>query len=210
MDRKRAVDIFGALTGLVVTAPFMAVAAVASAIEYRANPLLPVERLGKDKVPFQMYKLRTMTSDTDENGGLLPDEQRLTMVGKFLRATGIDEMPQFINVLKGDMSLIGPRPRSPGNERHEYVAPEYEDLFTVKPGLSGPWQVAVIGAKEQSPAEYRARMDAEYARSEPSLLNDFKLIYKSFASFTKGHDGGYIDWFAPEKKATDEPVNELT
>lgn len=192
-----------------MTAPVVAVAAVASAIEYRANPFLGVDRLGKDKVPFRMYKIRSMTTDTDESGTPLPDEQRLTTIGKFLRATSVDEMPQFLNVLKGDMSLIGPRPRSFKKEWHEYVPPEYEDLYTVKPGLSGPWQVAVIGTKEQSSAEFRARIDAEYARSKPSLATDFRLIAKSFASLFKGHDGGYIDWFAREEKAAEKPINEL-
>jgi len=107
---KRLVDILGALVGLIILSPVMLVVAVVVYVSMGPPVLFKQERAGLNGRPFMLYKFRTMLDLRDEHGNLLPDEKRLTRVGRFLRNWSLDELPQFWNVLKGDMSLVGPRP----------------------------------------------------------------------------------------------------
>ena len=107
---KRFFDIIISLAVLTVLSPVFIVVAIAVRIRHGSPVLFCQERPGKDGKVFKMYKFRTMTNERDENGELLPDEKRLTKFGQALRSTSLDELPEFINVLKGDMSFIGPRP----------------------------------------------------------------------------------------------------
>lgn len=107
---KRIIDIIVALLGLIVLFPIFAATAVAIRIHMGRPVLFKQIRPGLHGKPFYMFKFRTMTEAKDEQGNLLPDEQRLTRLGKFLRSTSLDELPELFNVLKGDMSLVGPRP----------------------------------------------------------------------------------------------------
>ncbi len=136
---KDFLDFFIAFTALLVLSPLLIPIIVLLALANRGKPFFFQKRPGKDERIFSIIKFKTMTDDKDENGNLLPDEKRLTAVGKFVRKTSIDEIPQLINVLKGDMSLIGPRP----------LLPQYLPLYTerqrkrheVKPGITGWAQV---------------------------------------------------------------------
>lgn len=189
-------DIFGALVGIVLFSPLMIVAAIFVKVVSPTGPIfadIPL-RSGKNGKPFFMYKFRSMFPGAHEkmladpvlseiyraNGYKLDPDPRLIPGAKFIRRTSIDEMPQFFNILKGDMSIVGPRPyylhelveqfeRYP--EAQEYI----EKLKTVKPGLTGPWQVG--GRSELSFVE-RAKKDAEYA-DKRSLMYDLLIILKT-------------------------------
>lgn len=133
---KRFFDFWISLVALIVISPILLVVTTWLHIANKgAGVFFFQERPGKDAKIFKVIKFKTMTDERDENGELLPDEQRLTKVGKFVRSTSIDELPQFVNVLKGDMALIGPRP----------LLPQYLPLYSkeqarrheVRPGISG-------------------------------------------------------------------------
>ncbi|MBZ9729057.1 sugar transferase [Salegentibacter sp. JZCK2] len=136
---KNFLDFFIAFTALLVLSPLLIPITVLLALANRGKPFFFQKRPGKDERIFNIIKFKTMTDEKDENGNLLPDEKRLTAIGKFVRKTSIDEIPQLINVLKGDMSLIGPRPLLP-----QYL-PLYSDRqrkrHEVKPGITGWAQV---------------------------------------------------------------------
>ncbi|MCA9179268.1 MAG: sugar transferase [Planctomycetales bacterium] len=136
---KRAFDIVGSLALGVVLTPIIAIAGVLIAWRLGRPVLFRQARSGKQGVNFQVLKFRTMTDDVDEHGNLLPDEQRLTPFGKFLRASSIDEFPQLWNVLRGDMSLVGPRPLV---ARYlDYYTPDQRRRLEVSPGVTGQAQV---------------------------------------------------------------------
>ena len=107
---KRAFDLVLVVPALIVLTPVMAILSVLIRIAMGSPVIFTQERAGKDGKPFKLYKFRSMTNARDAQGNLLPDEQRLTPFGKFLRSTSLDELPQLFNVLRGDMSLVGPRP----------------------------------------------------------------------------------------------------
>ncbi|PKD16767.1 UDP-galactose phosphate transferase [Salegentibacter salinarum] len=136
---KNLLDFFIAFMALLVLSPLIIPIVVLLALANRGNPFFFQNRPGKNERIFNIIKFKTMTDEKDKNGNLLPDDKRLTSVGKFVRKTSIDEIPQLINVLKGDMSLIGPRP----------LLPQYLSLYSerqkkrheVKPGITGWAQV---------------------------------------------------------------------
>ena len=115
---KRVMDFVLSLLAIIVLSPVLLVVAVLVRTKLGSPILFTQERPGKDEKIFKVYKFRTMTDEKDENGKLLPDEVRLTKFGKMLRSTSLDELPELINILKGDMSIIGPRPLLP-----EYFTP---------------------------------------------------------------------------------------
>lgn len=136
---KKILDFFIAFTALLVLSPLLIPITVLLALANNGKPFFFQKRPGKNGRIFSIIKFKTMTDEKDENGDLLPDEKRLTAVGKFVRKTSIDEIPQLINVIKGNMSLIGPRP----------LLPQYLSLYSerqrkrhdVKPGITGWAQV---------------------------------------------------------------------
>ena len=107
---KRFFDIVSSLLAIIVLSPLLLIVSILVRIKLGSPVLFKQERPGKDEKIFTLMKFRTMTDERDENGELLPDEVRLTKFGKFLRSTSIDELPELFNILKGDMSVIGPRP----------------------------------------------------------------------------------------------------
>ena len=133
---KRFLDFWVALAALIAVSPLLLVVAVWLHFANKgAGVLFTQERPGKDGRIFRVYKFKTMTDERDSEGRLLPDAQRLTPVGRFVRSTSIDELPQLVNVLKGDMSLIGPRPLLP--EYLPLYSPEHRRRHEVRPGISG-------------------------------------------------------------------------
>ena len=133
----------------------------------------------KEKI-FGIYKFRTMTNEKDANGNLLPDDKRLVGIGKFIRSTSLDELPQLFNVLKGDMSLVGPRP----TYDYEIVQhlKEYpkdkrflKQIYTIRPGITGIWQVS---GRNNIKLHDRFKMDAKYVR-EMNFLIDLKILLKT-------------------------------
>lgn len=167
---KRLIDIAAAACGLILLAPLLAL--IAAAVRWRLGPpvLFRHLRIGKDEKPFVLYKFRTMTDARDSAGNLLPDAQRLTGFGRWLRATSLDELPQLWNVLKGDMSLVGPRPLVP-----RYL-PRYSRRqrrrHEVKPGITG-W--AQIHGRNGITWEEKFELDVWYV-NHWSLWLDLKIL----------------------------------
>jgi lipopolysaccharide/colanic/teichoic acid biosynthesis glycosyltransferase len=201
MDIKRTFDQVGSAAGLIVLSPVFAIVSAVGAINFKTNPFYSTERIGKDGKPFNMIKFRSMSDNKDAEGHLLPDDMRLTQWGKFIRATSIDELPQMLNVIKGDMSLVGPRPRS----RSEKIPPGCESILAARPGITGPWQVAVIGAIDSSSEEKRNKLDAAYVQERSGMLGDLAILVKTVPALVLGHDGESLSG----KKGGQEPANSL-
>lgn len=133
---RRAIDIIGSLVGIILLSPIILIVAIATAIDVGCPVIFKQVRIGLGGKPFVIYKFRNMTFAYDKNGKLLPPDQRVTKFGKIIRKTSLDELPQLFNILKGDMSFIGPRPLLPG-----YLLKYSDKQFkrhTVKPGLECP------------------------------------------------------------------------
>ncbi|MBR3299974.1 MAG: sugar transferase [Clostridia bacterium] len=132
---KRLIDFVLSFFGLVLLSPLLLILTIVGAIAMKGNPFFVQERPGLNEKIFKLLKFRTMTKKTDENGDLLPDDVRLNKYGRFLRSTSFDELPQIINIVKGDMSIIGPRPLLV-----RYL-PRYNEeqhhRHDVRPGLTG-------------------------------------------------------------------------
>ena len=132
---KRVMDFVLSLCALIVLSPVLLILAVLGAVIMKGNPFFTQLRPGKDEKIFKMIKFRSMTCETDANGNLLPDEVRLTKYGKFLRATSLDELPELLNIVKGDMSIVGPRPQLVRDM--VFMTPEQRSRHSVRPGLTG-------------------------------------------------------------------------
>ena len=132
---KRVMDFVLSLCALIVLSPVLLILAVLGAVIMKGNPFFTQLRPGKDEKIFKMIKFRSMTCETDENGNLLPGEVRLTKYGKFLRATSLDELPELLNIVKGDMSIVGPRPQLVRDM--VFMTPEQRRRHSVRPGLTG-------------------------------------------------------------------------
>ena len=167
---KRVLDLVGASIGLLLLSPLMAF--VALLIRFTMGPpvLFRQVRLGLHGKPFVMYKFRTMLDLRDEQGNLLPDEKRLTPLGRFLRSTSLDELPQLFNVLKGDMSLVGPRPFL--MEYLDRYTPEQFRRHEVKPGITG-W--AQVNGRNALTWEEKLKLDVWYV-DHWSLWLDLKIL----------------------------------
>lgn len=176
---KQILDKIVAAIALLLLSPLCLVIAIWIYFSMGAPILFTQDRPGKHGKVFKFYKFRTMTSQTDSNGKLLPDEQRLTPVGQFLRKTSLDEFPQLINVLKGDMSFVGPRPLLV-----DYLAlysPEQARRHELMPGISG-W-VQVNGRNSLSWSE-KFRLDVWYV-DHWSLWLDFKILLMTVIKVVK-------------------------
>ena len=190
---KRIVDVLAGIVGVVLLIPIIIVVEALRIIKKENyGPLFYTQlRIGKNGRQFKMYKFRSMCMNADEKlkEYLQENEEarkeykkykklrcdpRITKVGKVLRATSLDEFPQFINVLKGDMSLVGPRPYLPREQKE--MGEYYIGITKVKPGITGPWQ---IKGRSKITFEDRLKMDFEYA-NKSSLLRDAKILVKTF------------------------------
>lgn len=172
---KRLMDIAGALAGLLIFFPIMLIAAAMIRVKLGAPVLFVQERPGLEGKPFNMLKFRTMTDAVDEDNKLLPSDQRLTPLGRFFRATSIDELPGLVNVLKGDMSLVGPRPLL--MSYLQLYTPEQARRHQVRPGLTGWAQIHGRNAVEW---DERFRLDVWYVDNH-SLKLDMAIIAKTVA-----------------------------
>lgn len=176
---KRILDIISSLLAIIILSPLLAVTAVLVKTKLGSPVLFRQERPGKDEKIFTLMKFRTMTDERDENGELLPDEIRLTKFGKFLRSTSIDELPELFNILKGDMSVIGPRPLLV-----EYI-PRYNEhqhrRHEVRPGLSG-W--AQVNGRNTVSWEDKFDMDVHYVDNY-SFAMDVKILFMTVLNVLK-------------------------
>lgn len=167
---KRGLDIAGAGLGLIVLSPLLMVLAIMIRIKMGGPVLFRQMRPGLWGKPFYMYKFRTMTNEKNAAGELLPDEMRLTGLGRFLRSTSLDELPELFNVLKGDMSLVGPRPLL--MQYLERYTPEQARRHEVKPGITG-W--AQINGRNAISWEEKFALDVWYVDNW-SLWLDIRII----------------------------------
>lgn len=179
---KRLVDIVISLTALMILSPIFLIVAY----KVRKNLGSPIffyqERPGKDGKLFKMMKFRSMKDANDAQGNPLPDEQRITPFGQKLRSTSLDEMPQLINVLKGDMSVVGPRPML--KEFVELYSPEQARRLEVRPGMTG---LAQISGRNDLDYEERFKCDVWYVDNH-SVFVDFKIMFKT-VSVMANRDG---------------------
>ncbi len=170
---KRAVDIFGASAGLVALSPLLASIWGLGLAVHGWPPLFRQPRPGKDGRVFTLVKFRTMNQRTDSKGELLPDAERLTALGAFLRSTSLDELPELWNVLRGDMSLVGPRPLL---VRYlERYTPEQARRHDVRPGITG-W--AQVCGRNALTWEEKLKLDVWYVDNW-SLLLDFEILLRT-------------------------------
>ena len=179
---KRLLDIIISLTALIILSPIMLVVAVLVRCKLGTPVIFHQDRPGYQEKVFKLCKFRSMTDERDAEGNLLPDEVRLTKFGKMLRATSLDELPELWNILKGDMSLIGPRPLLV-----KYL-PLYNEFqkhrHDVKPGLTG-W--AQVNGRNSISWEERFEMDVYYVNNQSFLL-DLKILFKTVAVVFKHSD----------------------
>lgn len=176
---KRFFDILSSFLALVVLAPILLVLTIVGAFVMKGNPFFTQQRPGKDEKIFKLIKFRTMTNAKDNDGNLLPDADRLTKYGEFLRNTSLDELPELINILKGDMSVIGPRPLLveyiPRYNAHQHRRHE------VRPGLSG-W--AQVNGRNTVSWEDKFDMDVEYVDNY-NLVMDIKILFMTVFNVLK-------------------------
>lgn len=167
---KRVIDFTLSLFALIVLSPVLLVLTIVGAIKMKGNPFFTQLRPGKDEKIFKMIKFRSMTCETDENGNLLPDEVRLTKYGKILRSTSLDELPELINILKGDMSIVGPRPQLVRDM--VFMTPEQRKRHSVRPGLTG---LAQANGRNNMTWEKKFQYDLEYIQNI-TFWGDIKII----------------------------------
>lgn len=179
---KRFLDIFLSFCALVVLSPVLLVIAILVRVKLGSPVIFHQDRPGKGEKIFRMYKFRSMTDARNEAGELLPDEQRLTGFGRKLRATSLDELPELWNILKGDMSIVGPRPQLVRDM--VFMTPEQRRRHTVRPGLTG-W--AQVNGRNILLWEDRLRYDLEYLE-RVSLWEDVKIIFLTVACLFRHND----------------------
>ena len=171
---KRFLDFWISLIALICISPILLVVTIWLHFANKgAGAFFFQERPGKDEKIFKVIKFKTMTDERDEEGNLLPDELRITKVGKFVRSTSIDELPQLINVLKGDMSFIGPRPLLV--KYLPFYSEEERLRHTVRPGISG-W--AQVNGRNTIGWDKKLAYDVEYVKNL-SLMMDIKVLFKT-------------------------------
>lgn len=186
-------DILFSGVGLFILSPFLLIIFILVKVNIGTPVFFTQERVGKGQRVFKMYKFRTMTNEKDSENKLLPDEQRLTRFGKILRSTSIDELPELWNILKGDMSIVGPRPLLVS------YLPLYNDFqkrrHQVRPGLTG---LAQTNGRNAITWQKRFMFDVEYVDSI-SFINDMKIIFRTIGKVVRS------EGISSNKSVTMEP-----
>lgn len=193
---KRPMDFALALIAIIVLSPVFLLVAILVRTKLGSPILFKQERPGLNEKVFMMYKFRTMTDERDENGELLPDNVRLTKFGRLLRSTSLDELPELLNILKGDMSIIGPRPLLV--EYLPFYSKEERKRHDVRPGLSG---LAQISGRTSLNWEERFSYDLEYV-NKVSFKTDFLILVITIKNVIERRDigEGGIDHTIPFNK----------
>ena len=168
---KRAIDFSLALVALLLLSWLLPILIVLGAIKMRGNPFFTQPRPGKNEKIFRLIKFRSMTDARDKNGKLLPDEQRITGYGRFLRGSSLDELPELLNILKGDMAIIGPRPQLVRDM--VFMTPEQRRRHSVRPGLSG---LAQVSGRNALKWENKLALDLQYIENI-RFSTDCKIIF---------------------------------
>lgn len=204
---KRPLDLLCGLAAVIVFSWLYIILAILVRVKLGSPILFAQERPGKDEKIFKLYKFRTMTDAKDENGELLPDEIRLTKFGRLLRATSLDELPEAFNIIKGDMSVIGPRPLLIAYL--PWYSEEEKCRHDVRPGLSG---LAQVNGRNFLDWDHRLSFDIQYVQ-KITFLGDIKIILQTIGKFLKKQDIA-VDTrtvesnFASERKARWEEIQK--
>lgn len=179
---KRLIDILFALSMVILLLPIILIVAVLVRVKLGSPILFSQQRPGLNGKIFRMYKFRSMTDERDESGALLPDKVRLTKFGSFLRSSSLDELPGIWNILKGDMSLVGPRPLLV--EYLEYYTEREQLRHSLRPGLTG---LAQVSGRNNLAWDERLEIDVEYVQNQSFIL-DLKILYLTFIKVIKKED----------------------
>lgn len=179
---KRILDLILSLMALILLMPLMIIIGILVRINLGSPIIFKQKRPGKNEKTFTLYKFRTMTDKRDIDGNLLPDEYRLTKFGKFLRSTSLDELPELINIIKGDMAIVGPRPLLV--EYLPYYTEEEKHRHDVRPGLTG---LAQVNGRNLLEWDERLKKDLEYINSI-SVKNDLFIIFRTIINVIKRKD----------------------
>ncbi len=170
---KRIIDFILSLCALAILSPVFLILIILGAVKMKGNPFFTQLRPGRNEKIFRLIKFRTMTCEKDADGNLLPDEKRLTGYGRFLRSTSLDELPELINILIGDMAIVGPRPLLV--QYLERYSPEQRRRHEVRPGLTG---YAQVNGRNTLSWEEKFRLDVEYV-DNITFIGDIKIILET-------------------------------
>jgi lipopolysaccharide/colanic/teichoic acid biosynthesis glycosyltransferase len=181
---KRPMDFILSLMAIIVLSPVLIIVAVLVRFKLGSPVLFKQKRPGLNEKIFTMYKFRTMTDEKDESGELLPDSVRLTKFGRVLRSTSLDELPELFNILRGDMSIVGPRPLAV--QYLPYYTETERMRHSVRPGLSG---LAQINGRNTATWEERFNYDVKYV-NEITFLGDLKIIIQTVLKAIQRSDIG--------------------
>jgi len=210
---KRLIDFVLALAVLIVLSPVLLVLTVLGTVKMKGNPFFTQLRPGKDEKIFKLIKFRSMTCETDRDGNLLPDEQRMTRYGQLLRSTSLDELPELLNILHGDMALVGPRPQLVRDM--VFMSPEQRRRHSVRPGLTG---LAQVSGRNNITWEQKLQYDLTYLDSGITLFGDIRILFmtvgKVFMREDVVRDGtvsdmDFGDWLLQKGEVTKETYDRL-
>ena len=210
--------LFLGVMALIVLFPLLLLLSVIGAITMKGNPFFLQPRPGKkgkdgrEKI-FKLIKFRSMTCETDRDGNLLPDEQRMTRYGQLLRSTSLDELPELLNILRGDMALVGPRPQLVRDM--VFMSPEQRRRHSVRPGLTG---LAQVSGRNNITWEQKLQYDLTYLDSGITLFGDIRILFmtvgKVFMREDVVRDGtvsdmDFGDWLLQKGEVTKETYDRL-
>ena len=199
---KRLLDFILSLLALIILSPVLLITALLVRIKLGSPVIFKQKRPGLNEKIFTLYKFRTMTDKKDDDGNLLPDSERLTKFGKILRSTSLDELPELINILKGDMSIVGPRPLLV--EYLELYNEEQKHRHDVRPGLTG---LAQVNGRNSISWEDKFKEDIKYIE-KISLIGDIKIILKTIIKVFKREGISQQENDTMEKfKGSEEKIN---
>lgn len=201
---KRPIDVICALAAIIVFSWLYIIVAILVRVKLGSPVLFKQERPGKDEKIFKLYKFRTMTDEKDAQGNLLPDEIRLTKFGKMLRATSLDELPEAFNILKGDMSVIGPRPLLV--KYLPYYDENQKHRHDVRPGLSG---YAQVNGRNSINWDEKFIMDLEYV-NQITFWMDLKIVFQTIGKAFVKRDGINSETAATMEDYVDYVANKDT
>ena len=180
---KRLIDFALSLAAVIVLFPVLLVLTVLGAVKMKGNPFFTQLRPGKDEKIFRLIKFRSMTCETDADGNLLPDEQRMTRYGQLLRSTSLDELPELLNILKGDMALVGPRPQLVRDM--VFMTSDQRRRHSIRPGLTG---LAQVSGRNNITWEQKLQYDLTYLDSGITLFGDIKILFMTVFKVFKRED----------------------
>ena len=180
---KRLIDFTLSLAALLVLSPLLLILIVLGALKMKGNPFFTQLRPGKDEKIFKLIKFRSMTCETDEEGNLLPDAQRMTRYGQLLRASSLDELPELLNILKGDMALVGPRPQLVRDM--VFMTEDQRRRHRIRPGLTG---LAQVSGRNNITWEQKLQYDLTYLDSGITLFGDIKILLMTVFKVFKRED----------------------